>query len=470
MRLIDLPRTGSFRVALLFLALFGTASAVLFGFLFLQTHQFIIANVDGWLAREAPESFHSSLPDIERQFEARSATNRSSEHAFSLYGTEGRLLAGDPLQMPVPIAVFDRPFDFKVRTNDNHKRYRGMAHQLPGGEIVLIAQDMHEAREFDESFIGTVVWGGVLTAALGLLGATLVGAGTVRRLDGVAMAIQRIVSGDLSRRLPSNGTSGDFDRLAHVVNGMLDDIERLMHDVKGVADGIAHDLRTPLTRILAGLERAQRRAVSPSDYATAIEGAIFEVRGVLKTFSALLRIAELEDGARRAGFSDVDLRQVANDVAEFYEPVAEEKEIELRLACSGAGPYTLNGDASLLFDAIANLVDNAIKFTPAGGSVTVEVARAGDSIGVGVKDTGCGIAAPEREAVLRRFYRSEQSRHEPGTGLGLTLVSAVARLHDLTLTIDDASPGCSVTLRQAQFCIDLNVRFWGSGFKGKELT
>ena len=378
MRLIDLPRTGSFRVALLFLALFGAASAVLFGFLFLQTHRFIIANVDAWLDREAPETFGSPLADIESRFAAHAASNRGSEHVFALYGAEGRLLTGDPLPMPAPIAVFDRPFDFKVRTNDNHKRYRGVAHKLAGGETVLIAQDMHEAREFDEAFIGTVVWGGVLTAGLGLLGATLVGAGTVRRLDGVALAIQRIVSGDLSRRLPSHGTSGDFDRLAHVVNGMLDDIERLMHDVKGVADGIAHDLRTPLTRILAGLERAQRRASSPAEYAAAIDDAIFEIRGVLKTFSALLRIAELEDGARRAGFSNVDLRQVANDVAEFYEPVAEEKEVELHLACCGAGPYTLNGDASLLFDAIANLVDNAIKFTPPHGSVTVEVARASE--------------------------------------------------------------------------------------------
>jgi signal transduction histidine kinase len=312
----------------------------------------------------------------------------------------------------------------------------------------LIAQDMHETREFDEAFISTMLWGGILTALLGLLGAMLVGAGTMKRLDGVALAIQRIVSGDLSGRLPSNGTSGDLDRLVHVINRMLDDIERLMQDVKAVADGIAHDLRTPLTRVLAGLERAQRRANSPEEYAAAIEAAIFEVRGVLKTFSALLRIAELEDAARRSGFSEVDLMKIARDVAEFYEPVAEEKRIALELADIGTAPFAMHGDASLLFDALANLVDNAIKFTPEDGRVVVSVGRISGALGISVTDTGCGIAATEREAVMQRFYRAEQSRHTPGSGLGLALVSAVARLHELTLTVEDASPGSRITLWQ----------------------
>ncbi|MDB5360331.1 MAG: histidine kinase [Rhodospirillales bacterium] len=450
MRLIDLLRTGSFRLALLFLALFGIASMVLFGFLYLQTHEFVIANIDAWLGREAPKPFRSSVAEIERSFAAHAANNQGMEHVFVLYGPDGQILAGNPLPMPTDIATFDRPFNFQTQAEERRMRHRGIAHRMEGGDIVLIAQDMYETREFDEAFISTMLWGGALTVGLGLLGATLVGAGTARRLDDVALAIQRIVSGDLSRRLPSRGTAGDLDRLAHVVNGMLDDIERLMHEVKGVADGIAHDLRTPLTRILAGLERAQRRAASPEAYAAAIDDAIFEIRGVLKTFSALLRIAELEDGARRMGFSAVDLRQVARDVIEFYEPVAEEKEILLQLSCTDSGPIMLNGDASLLFDAMANLIDNAIKFTPARGRVTVELDHAAEGIVIGIKDTGHGIAAPEREAVLRRFYRSEQSRHTPGNGLGLALVSAIARLHDLTLAIEDASPGCCITLRQTR--------------------
>jgi signal transduction histidine kinase len=448
MRLVDLPRTGSFRLALLFLALFGIASLVVFGFLYFQTQQFIVGSVDAWLYREAQGQFNAPVSEIARRFDARFASRNDAGHLFTLFAADGEALAGDRYPIPHPISTLDRPFDFVIATSDAHRRYRGIAHRLSGGELALIAQNMYEPREFDEAFLGTMAWGGLLTVCLGLLGATIVGAGTVKRLNGVALAIQRIVSGDLSRRLPSHGTSGDLDRLADVVNGMLDDIERLMHDVKGVCDGIAHDLRTPLTRILAGLERAQRRAASTEDYRLAVEEAIVEIRGVLKTFSALLRIAELEDGAKRAGFSAVDLETVVRDVVEFYEPLAEEKAIDLRVARTGLPPFTMNGDASLLFDALANLVDNSLKFTPVDGRVTLRIDRSSIGISLSVRDTGSGIAVSEREAVLRRFYRSEQSRHAPGNGLGLALVSAIARLHDLTLSIEDGAPGCEITMRQ----------------------
>jgi signal transduction histidine kinase len=232
-----------------------------------------------------------------------------------------------------------------------------------------------------------------------------------------------------------------------VVNGMLENIERLMHEVKGVTDDIAHDLRTPLTRLLAGLERARRRATSVEDYAAAADEAIEDIKGILATFAALLRISEVEDGARRAAFTTVDLAKVAADVAELYEPVAEEKGVVFRLDLDHVTPAELAGDSSLLFEAIGNLVDNAIKFTPAGGSVVLRVFRQGRNLGISVTDSGPGIPAEERETVLRRFYRSERSRHAPGSGLGLSLVAAVARLHEFGLVIEDANPGCRVELR-----------------------
>ncbi len=460
MRLIDLPRTSSFRLALLFLALFGAASGVLFGSLYLRTQQFLLLHVDNWLTREAPERFRWPRAELVRRFDAHVAANPELDHAFVLYGRRGRRLAGDPLPMPGRIPVFDRPFDFRAPVGPRRVLFRGIAHRLAGGELVLVAQNMYGTREFDEAFVNAMLWGGLLTVALGLLGATVVGAGTVRRFDAVAIAIQRIVSGDLSRRLPSHGTSGDLDRLAHVVNAMLDDLERLMHDVKGVCDGIAHDLRTPLTRMLAGLERARRRAGSSDDYAAAIDDAIVETRSVLKTFSALLRIAEVEDGARQAGFASVDLGTVARDVTDFYEPLADEKGVELTFACYGVSPFTMNGDSSLLFEAIGNLVDNSIKFTPAQGTIKVEVTHRREGLGVIVADTGCGIDAGEREAVLRRFYRSEKSRNTRGSGLGLSLVAAVATLHRMLLTVEDTAPGCRITLLRRlipESSIDPNV-------------
>jgi signal transduction histidine kinase len=231
---------------------------------------------------------------------------------------------------------------------------------------------------------------------------------------------------------------------------MLDEIERLMQEVKGVCDGIAHDLRTPLTRMLAGLERARRRASSTEGYAAAIDEAVIETRSVLKTFSALLRIAEVEDGARRAGFAQIDLEIVARDVTEFYEPLADEKGIALTFASRGTPPFTMDGDSSLLFEAIGNLVDNSIKFTPVNGTVMVELTAIPKLIDVSVTDTGSGIGAGETEAVLRRFHRSEKSRHTPGNGLGLSLVAAVARLHSMTLTIEDTTPGCRISMRQSR--------------------
>lgn len=448
MRLIDLPATGSFRQALLFLALFAVASALMFGFLYSQTHQFVITTVDDWLRRESSSPFRFSAEETRENFARHPFRNPGLERVFVLYGRDGRVLAGHPLPRPADLQIFDRPFDFRVPVGSARSQYRGIAHRFAGGEVALIAQNMHEMREFDEAFVDTMLWGGALTVALGLLGAGLVGSASARRLDGVALAIQRIVQGDLSERLPIHGTSGDLDRLTKVVNAMLDDIERLMHDVKGACDSVAHDLRTPLTRILARLERAQRRAVRPEDYAAAIDDAAVEIRGVLKTFSSLLRISELEDGARRAGFADIDLTGVARDVIEYYEPLAEDRDIRLTLEPAHPPSFMMKGDPSLLFDAIANLVDNAIKFTPGGGAVTVALTRDPAGVGISVQDTGQGIAAPERDAVLRRFYRAEAGRQQPGSGLGLALVSAIARLHGLQLAIDDANPGCRVSLHQ----------------------
>src|SRR5439155_13234754 len=293
--------------------------------------------------------------------------------------------------------------------------------------------------------LGAMAAGGLVVLVLGLAGAAIVGAGSLGRINRVTDAIERIVRGDLSERLPHGGTAGDLDRLIHVVNRMLDDIERLMHEVKGVTDEIAHDLRTPLTRLLAGLERARRRAQSVEEYGRAVEEAIAETRGILATFGALLRIAEVEAGARRAGFTTLDLNTVAADVTDFYEPLAERKGISLVLEGDGA-PAEIAGDPSLLFEAISNLVDNAIKFPPAGGHVILRILDGSDRLGFEVCDTGPGIPETERNAVLQRFHRAERSRHTPGSGLGLSLVAAVARLHGLHLAIEGAEPGCLVRL------------------------
>jgi signal transduction histidine kinase len=444
--LSDLLRTTSFRLALLFLALFGAASLILFGFLYWQTAGYLTRGVDDWLVREMAGRAATGHAELLRVLGERPAHDPGGRRPFVLFDRAGHWIAGGPAALPNPLPPMDRPVEIMLDRDDEVVPFRVVLHRLPSGEILLIGQDMSEIVEFRELLVGAMASGGVIVLLLGLAGAAVTGTGALRRIDAVTRAIERIVHGNLSERLPAGGKAGDLDRLVQVVNGMLDDIERLMQEVKGVSDGIAHDLRTPLTRLLAGLERAQRRAASADEYGAAVEAAIVETQGLLATFSAMLRIAEVEDGARRAGFTRLDLAKVAADVAELYDPLAEAKGVALALETAGPGPVEIPGDPSLLFEAIGNLVDNAIKFTPAGGCVTVRVFQENGRRGVAVADTGPGIPVAEREAVLRRFYRAEKSRHAPGSGLGLSLVAAVAKLHGLRLSLEDANPGCRVTL------------------------
>ncbi|WP_247444255.1 ATP-binding protein [Bradyrhizobium sp. 197] len=419
----------------------------LFGFLYWQTAGYLKSGTDEWLAREIRSLVTASPSQLIEHLQEHAAHDPEANRPFALFDAAGNKVEGNLANLPTSSLPADRPFEFSLNRGGDAVPFRGLARRLPSGDMVVVSQNVREMHEFRELLVGAMAWGGLLVLIMGLAGAASIGAGSVRRIDEVTGAIERIVKGNLAGRLPTHGTAGDLDRLVDVVNGMLDDIERLMHEVKGVSDGIAHDLRTPLTRLLAGLERAGRRAASVEEYAVAVDEAIVETKAVLSTFGAMLRISEVEDGARRTGFTTLDLAALVADVTEFYEPLAESKGVSFSLKDESAGSAKMAGDPSLLFEAIGNLVDNAIKFTPSGGRITVRVFNENKHFGIIVADTGPGIPAEEREAVLRRFYRAERSRHTPGSGLGLSLVAAVARLHGLDLIIEDAKPGCSVTLR-----------------------
>lgn len=456
MRLTEIPRTTSFRLSVLFLALFGCASLVLFGFIYWQTSHYLTSSVDERLERDA-QGYRSSPADAVARLRKHAALDPQDIHPFGLFTRDGRYVAGNLTTLPRRFVSLDRPFEFWREEGGLRQPYRAIALRLPPDGLLVLSESIYETDELRELLRNAMAWGGVLLLVVGLVGAGITGLGAVRRINAVTGAIERIVTGDLSGRLPMNRRAGDLDRLGLLVNRMLDEIERLMGEVKGVTDDIAHDLRTPLTRLLAGLERARRRSElslegGAAEYERAVEEAIRETRDLLGTFSALLRIAEVEDSARRAGFTRVDLGTVAADVVEFQAPVAEEKGVALeyeRPALSADGPVALSGDPSLLFEAVGNLVENAIKFTPAGGRIVVRAFAVKGRVGVSVSDTGPGIPEAEREAVLRRFHRLEKSRHTPGSGLGLSLVAAVARLHGLNLRIESADPGCLVTLSVA---------------------
>lgn len=449
MRLADLHRTTSFRLATLFLALFGIVSLILFAYLYVKITGFEIERVDDWLRREQA-TLKREAPEpagLIARFEHQSRFDPRQQRPFAVFDAQGRHLAGGYVGDRPPIPAFDTPFDMRLTVAGGRSvPGRCMATRMPDARIALQCQNIRELDHFDEELLQVLLTAGLMMLLTGLVGAALVGVGAVRRLDAVARSIEKIVSGNLSQRLPVHTRQDDMGRLVHVVNGMLDEIERLMHEVKGVCDAIAHDLRTPLTRLLAGLERAQRRARTEADYRAAIDDTVAETTSILHTFNALLRISEIEGSARRQTFVAVDLATLTDDVVEYYEPTAENKRIALDYRRAPDGPLTVQGDRDLLFEALANLVDNAIKFAPDGGQVSILPFCDAGGVGITIADDGPGIAPAEREAVLRRFYRAEASRHTPGSGLGLSLTNAVANMHGMTLRFNDVAAGCSITL------------------------
>ncbi|MFZ5933730.1 ATP-binding protein [Pseudomonas sp. HS6-2] len=445
-RLSEIPRTSGFRTGLLFLVLFGASFLGLFGYTYWKTAIYLKQEVDANLHRQI-DSRSAQSPEVRLQEMTRHAEqDREGRVPHTLFAPNGTVLAGALQAMP-DAPAFDKPDEFRWdKPTGGHRPIRFIKHVLSDGNVLVVAQDVYDIHEFDELLVQALASGGALLLLVGLFGAVWLGNATRLRLNSLSAAIRRIVEGDLSRRLPIKGSLDDIDRIATVVNGMLDELERLMSEVKGVCDDIAHDLRTPLTRLIAGLERAQRRGLSEQEYAQMIDSALGDAKGLLSTFRALLRISEIEDSVRRSHFASVDLNRIAEDAVEFFEPLAEERGISLRLA-TGKGTAMISGDPQLLFDATCNLLDNAIKFSPDHSVITVEVVKANRGVTLTVADQGPGIPEAEREAVFRRLYRSESSRHTVGNGLGLSMVAAVARLHELSLEVSDAKPGCLITIK-----------------------
>jgi signal transduction histidine kinase len=269
----------------------------------------------------------------------------------------------------------------------------------------------------------------------------------LRRIDAINRTSRGILGGDLKRRVPIGGSGDEFDQLAHNLNAMLDRIAGLMSGMREVANGIAHDLRSPISRLRARLEVTLLGKADPEVYRHALQETIAETDTILETFNALLAISLAESRALRDGFAEIDLASLATDAVELYQPLAEEKGQRVSLEIE-AGLVTL-GNHSLLSQAVANLLDNAVKYTPAGGTVSIIVQPGIAGPEIAVADDGPGIPSDFRQKALRRFTRLEASRQAPGSGLGLSLVAAVAELHDATLHLEDNGPGLRAVLRFA---------------------
>jgi signal transduction histidine kinase len=451
MRAGHLLRTQAFRIVLVYVVLFALSVTALLAFTYWNTRRTLDGQTDQIVEAEltglAEQYQHFGLRGL-----AQSVRNRATHGGQALYlltDAARRPLAGNLDSWPQTMAAaanivefdYERPVDGKLET----RRARGRMLPVTGGLVLLVAQDVHERFLTTRMFTTTLPWTVILILLLGLLGGALMSRNMLQRLDAINRTSGEIIAGDLTRRVPRTGSGDEFDTLAENLNRMLDRIERLMKGLREVTDSVAHDLRTPLNRLRNRLEESVARLNASGTQASEIERAIAETDQLIGTFNALLLIAETDAGTTRAAMTVLDMQSVAADVLELYEPLAEERGVKLTLA---PGAVAIEGNRSLIAQALANLVDNAIKYTPEGGVVRIATDVGEKRVELSVTDSGPGIPLEDRARVVDRFVRLEASRHSPGTGLGLSLVAAVAHFHNAELALEDNKPtGLKAVLR-----------------------
>lgn len=455
MKLAELSRISTVRLLPVYGVLFVLWSVLLIGWVQYDTMKYLSSVVDELLRQRVHYLTHI---DRERLPDAMAQTGALDLQGVMLYGLfdlQDRKIAGNIVQVPDGLSmdgvVHFLPEGVRREGADKPVRARGLATKLNNGEVLILARATSVIDQVNMIIYRSLIWGLTLTIIPGLIGGLWLARGPLRRIRAIESAAQPIMRGDLHQRLPVTTRRDELDMLAGIVNSMLEEIERLMSEVKGVCDSIAHDLRTPLTRLRTQLHRIHREAGNQSAHGPILEQAIVDVDSLLDRFRALLRISELEDMHRRAGFTDVDLIGTLDHVREIYTPLAEDKHITFTFDIARDIP-TVRGDPHLLLEAMSNIVDNAIKFTPAGGRIQVRlsnqvsVAENGNPAESGARidviDSGPGIRVTERDAVLQRFYRGTcSSKDVSGSGLGLSIVAAIVKLHGFKLQIVDNPAG-----------------------------
>jgi len=452
-----LLRTTAFKLTLVYLGIFVLFAASLLGYFALNTRRLITeqitATVNGEVTGLSEQYSQGGLRRLVIVVDVRSRRPGSSLYLVTTPTGEG--LAGNVGSLEP--GVLDRPgwleTNYHRLESPEGAEHRALVRvvQLAGGFHLLVGRDLDERERLFGIIVNAGKWSLALVIVLGLVGGFFVSRRVLSRIDAMPGTAQTIMAGDLSGRLPVAGSGDELDRLADNVNAMLERIEALMRGLKEVSDNIAHDLRTPLTRLRNRCEQALRSATGEANYRSALESTIAESDELIRTFDALLMIARAESGQARDNMTEFDASAIARDVGELYEPVAEEKGIALKVEAPVAAP--VHGNRELVSQALANLIDNAIKYAGTNGKlngmpaeIVVRADTEGERITLSVADRGPGIADADRARVVERFVRLEQSRSEPGSGLGLSLASAVARLHGGELKLEDNHPGLRSTI------------------------
>ena len=452
-----LLRTTAFQLTLVYLVIFIVFAASLLGYFALNTRRLITeqitTTVDSEISGLREQYNQGGIRRLVIVVDLRSRRPGSSLYLVTTATGEG--LAGNVGSLEP--GVLDHPgwleTNYRRLEAPEGSDHRALVEvvQLPGGFRLLVGRDLEERERLFGIIANAGQWSLALVIVLGLAGGFFVSRRVLNRIEAMTETAQTIMAGDLAGRLPVAGTGDELDRLAEHLNAMLERIEALMGGLKEVSDNIAHDLKTPLTRLRNRCEQALRGSAGVDDYRAALEATIAESDDLIRTFDALLMIARAESGQARDNMTEFDAAEIARDVGELYEPLADEKGIALTVDAPAAAP--VRGNRELVSQALANLIDNAIKYAGPNGKlngapaeIVVKAGDDGERIALSVADRGPGIAEADRGRVVERFVRLEQSRSEPGSGLGLSLAAAVARLHGGELKLEDNHPGLRSTI------------------------
>jgi signal transduction histidine kinase len=447
MQLPEFGRSTTLRWTLVVAWMLAAFVIALLGFVYLKAKNDLIMRSDRKIASQmryfADLSFERRIDAIDDDLKQ----DPDRVRLAALFGPDGRRIAGNLERLPPDLKTDDTMQTAVVDRVDESGREKQTVHliaqRFSNGDVLVIGRNVDEVAEIARVLGWALALGLVPAVLLCLSVGWALSARAHRRIVEVSERVQHIVAGNFHERLPHRNGDDSFSNLARIVNGMLDEMEILIQSLAGVGNDIAHDLRTPLTRARLALERGSTKARTLEELQTVSDQAIAGIDQSLAIVTAIMRLAEIEKSQRLAGFGEVALADLIREVGDMYDPIAEDKGIALLIHSSDE--LTAYGDRDLLIEAVANLVDNAVKFTPGGGRVEIGLIPGhGESI-VRVRDTGSGISEHERDAVLRRFYRSDKVGHTSGLGLGLNLVAAIARLHGFRLTIVPGS-GCVVEI------------------------
>lgn len=436
----DVWRTTTARLTVLYGLIFAVGILTLLGVVYWQSALYLNHRSDRILKARAEVFMKAAPADLPQEIRQGLAIDGAQINVYALFSRDGTPLVGNLRQLPDRLKPDGGSIDMKP-TADFPNEARLIARRLPWGEILVVGRDVSQLTEMRAIVLQALAWSAVVIILTGFVLGAALSLSPLRRVRALQAAGREIAAGDFQRRMPMSRRRDELDMFAATVNHMIEEVERLMAEVKGATETIAHDLRTPLTRARARLHRLQQSLGEGDARAEDALQVMDELDTVLGRFSAILRISELEARSRKAGFTPTDLADLARQAVELYGPLAEERDVKLRAAIEAKA--TIEADPKLLFEALSNLVDNAVKFTPAGGRVLVKV-EAGPRLVV--QDDGPGVPLEEQAAVLQRFYRGERDRLTPGSGLGLSIVAAIVRLHGFSLRLEDAHPGLKAVI------------------------